>query len=129
MMNAKQEPISSITVTSRGSGYPATDVQVSPRLLQTPGVQMTNDAPPLAREQLSGYQVAQVQKQIEQTFRRAIDDIELRKIALEAAAAIYQGQLAQISTTLIQPSDPVALARELHAFLAEPAREIVITTK
>jgi hypothetical protein len=74
-----------------------------------------------SREVPSSYQFAAMQKQMAEQFKRAIDDVELRKIALQAAVAVHQSQLAAHEAKV---TAPVALAREIHAFLSEPARAI-----
>jgi hypothetical protein len=79
-------------------------------------------ASPSRADAPSSYQFAAMQKQMAERFSRAIDDVELRKIALQAAVAVHQSQLAAHEAKV---TAPVALAREIHAFLSEPARAVI----
>jgi len=62
---------------------------------------------------ISGHQIQAIQKQMLAEFQRALDDVELRKIALQHACAARD------------VSDPVSLAREMHAFLSEGAAAVL----
>jgi hypothetical protein len=65
------------------------------------------------QEPLSGHQIQALQKQMLVEFQRALDDVELRKIALQHACAARD------------VSDPVSLAREMHACLSEGAAAVL----
>ena len=65
------------------------------------------------QEPLSGHQIQSIRQQMLGEFQRALDDVELRKIALGHACAL---------TGL---HDPVTLAREMHKFLSEGAAAVV----
>ena len=65
------------------------------------------------QEPLSGHQIQALQKQMLVEFQRALDDVELRKIALQHACAARD------------VSDPVSLAREMYAFLSEGAAAVL----
>ena len=63
------------------------------------------------QEPLSGHQIQVIRQQMLNEFQRALDDVELRKIALQHACAL--AGRANV--------EPVTLAREMHAFLSEGA--------
>ena len=76
-------------------------------------------------EPLAGFKISAMQKQLLEQFQRAIDDVELRKVALQSAAALCEASLKADGTKI----NPVELARAMHAFLSEPAREVLLTVK
>jgi len=69
---------------------------------------------------LGGHQIQAIQKQMLAEFQRALDDVELRKIALGHAS-----DLARTAAPLGLTVDPVTLAREMHAFLSEGAAAVL----
>jgi hypothetical protein len=73
--------------------------------------------PMTTQEPLSGHQIQAIRQQMLNEFQRALDDVELRKIALQGAL-----QLAANPTAVLHESfSVVSLAREMHAFLSEGA--------
>jgi hypothetical protein len=76
----------------------------------------TNGAqPPLNAQQLD----------VISEFQRAVDDVEMRKQAVDAACKIISAQPAPGGIAI----NPVDLARELYAFMAEPGAAIVVDLK
>jgi hypothetical protein len=73
---------------------------------------------------LNSAQINAIQARMIAEFQRTVDDIELRKIAIEAAVKITDVALHADSSI---PIDPIALARNIHAFLIEPFAEITVT--
>lgn len=68
---------------------------------------------------LNGAQLEAIRKQMIAEFQRAVDDVEMRKQAVDAVCKIIAANPA------IAPH-PVQLAQDLYAFMAEPAAEIVV---
>jgi hypothetical protein len=73
-------------------------------------------------ETLSGHQIQAIRQQMLNEFQRALDDVELRKIALSHACAMFQEALKHDDTILTEKA--VRLAREMHAFLSEGAAAV-----
>jgi hypothetical protein len=71
--------------------------------------------PMTTQEPLSGHQIQAIRQQMLSEFQRALDDVELRKIALGHACALAGRANAE----------PVKLAREMHLFLSEGAAAVV----
>ena len=67
---------------------------------------------------LNAAQLDAIQRRMIAEFQKAVDDVEMRKQAVDAACKI----LPHLPDT----SDPIALVRQLYAFMAEPAAEIVV---
>jgi hypothetical protein len=67
---------------------------------------------------LNAAQIEAIRKQMIAEFQKAVDDVEMRKQAVDAACKILPH--------IIHNSDPIALVREVYAFMAEPAAEIVV---
>jgi|ERR1700690_946717 len=72
---------------------------------------------------LSAQQMDALGKSYREAFQRAVDDIELRKIALQSAAALCEASMKQLGG---ETFEPLKLAREMHAFLSEPTAEITV---
>jgi hypothetical protein len=90
---------------------------------------MTNEQQPnlsghrvqdLQSERLGGHQIQAIRQQMLNEFQRALDDVELRKIALAHAATLAQASLSARALPA-EFVEPVTLAREMHAFLSEGA--------
>ena len=81
------------------------------------------DLPPVSgyqqASQLTAAQLEAIRKQLIAEFQRAVDDVEMRKQAVEAVCKI-------IAANPSLAVDPMHLARNLYAFMAEPAAEIVV---
>src|ERR1700690_3799024 len=73
---------------------------------------------------LNAQQIPAMQKTMLDQFQKALDDVELRKVALQSAAALCEA--ACKSPMWSGQTDPVTLAREMYKFLAEPAAGITI---
>jgi len=67
---------------------------------------------------LNAQQMDAIQKRMIAEFQKAVDDVEMRKIAVDAACKILP--------MLPDTSDPVGLIRQIYAFMLEPAAEIVV---
>ena len=74
--------------------------------------------PPAPPTHLTGAQLEAIRKQMIAEFQRAVDDVEMRKVAVDAACKI----LPQLPAH----TDPVKLIQSIYAFMAEPAAEIVV---
>ena len=72
-----------------------------------------------AAAMLTGAQLEAIRKQMIAEFQRAVDDVEMRKQAVDAVCKI-------ISANPAIATHPVELAMQLYAFMAEPAAEIVV---
>jgi hypothetical protein len=73
--------------------------------------------PMTTQEPLSGHQIQAIQKQMLTEFQRALDDVELRKIAIDHASRVC----TSAAVGIIPPEKVVTLAREMHKFLSEGA--------
>jgi hypothetical protein len=71
-------------------------------------------------ETLSGQQIQAIRQQMLNEFQRALDDVELRKIALNAANEVVKAYTTTPGI-ILDTSAVVSLAREMHAFLSEGA--------
>lgn len=76
-------------------------------------------------EPLSGHQIQALQKQMLAEFQRALDDVELRKIALASASEVVKAYTTTPGI-ILDTAAVVSLAREMHAFLSEGANAALL---
>lgn len=69
-------------------------------------------------QSLNGAEIAALQRKFAETLNAAINDTQLRRLALEKAVEISVAAREPVTGTAL-----VALAEAVHAFLAAPARE------
>jgi hypothetical protein len=72
---------------------------------------------------LNAAQIDTIQKRMISEFQRAVDDVEMRKQAVDAAVKVIGGLAPGM---IVDVRATVDLAREIYAFMAEPATEIVV---
>ena len=84
--------------------------------------QTENNAPAAAAANPVGHlnaaQITGIQNQMIAEFRRTVDDVEMRKLAIEQAVKALEGQRS--------PAMVMDLAKEIHAFMSAPAAQIVV---
>jgi hypothetical protein len=69
---------------------------------------------------LNAQQLVEIQNRMISELRKVVDDVDLRKTAVEEASKIYQAMGASA------PSDVAGLAKDLYAFMAEPMAKIEV---
>jgi seryl-tRNA synthetase len=69
---------------------------------------------------LNAQQIDMIQKRMIAEFQKAIDDVEMRKLAVDAAVKVFGSLGASAS------GDIVGLSRSIYDFMMQPATEIVV---
>lgn len=69
---------------------------------------------------LNAQQIDMIQKRMIAEFQKAIDDVEMRKLAVDAAVKVYNSLGASAG------GDIVGLSRSIYDFMMQPATEIVV---
>ena len=69
---------------------------------------------------LNAAQLDAIQKRMIAEFQRAVDDVEMRKQAVDAACKII---------SVRSDIEPMGLVKSIYAFMAEPGASIVVDLK